>query len=68
MANAKAQPLLDVLFEHIANRNLIYRHKWRDSDLVMWDNRSTIHLALHGVKPPEIRRMHRTTVLGEIPF
>ena len=68
MADAKAQPLLDVLFEHIANRNLIYRHKWRDSDLVMWDNRSTIHLALHGVKPPEIRRMHRTTVLGEIPF
>jgi alpha-ketoglutarate-dependent taurine dioxygenase len=34
----------------------------------MWDNRSTIHLALHGVKLPEIRRMHRTTVLGEIPF
>jgi taurine dioxygenase len=68
MDEAEAQPLLDELFAHIANRDLIYRHKWRDGDLVMWDNRSTIHLALHGVKLPEIRRMHRTTVLGEIPF
>lgn len=68
MDDSEAQPLLDELFEHIANRALIYRHKWREGDLVMWDNRSTIHLALHGVKPPEIRRMHRTTVLGEIPF
>ena len=68
MDEAEAQPLLDELFAHIANRDLIYRHKWCDGDLVMWDNRSTIHLALHGVKLPEIRRMHRTTVLGEIPF
>jgi len=68
MDEAEAQPLLDELFAHIANRDLIYRHKWRDGDLVMWDNRSTIHLALHGVKLPEIRRMHRTTVIGEIPF
>jgi taurine dioxygenase len=68
MDDAEAQPLLDELFEHIANRDLIYHHRWRDGDLVMWDNRSTIHLACHGVKLPEIRRMHRTTVLGEIPF
>lgn len=68
MDDAEAQKLLDDLFDHIANRDLIYHHKWRDGDLVMWDNRSTIHLACHGVKLPEIRRMHRTTVLGEIPF
>ncbi|MBT5048448.1 MAG: TauD/TfdA family dioxygenase [Rhodospirillaceae bacterium] len=68
MPDAEAQPLLDELFDHIADRDLIYHHKWREGDLVMWDNRSTIHLACHGVKPPEIRRMHRTTILGEIPF
>lgn len=68
MDESEAQPLLDELFAHIANRDLIYHHKWREGDLVMWDNRSSIHLACHGVKPPEIRRMHRTTVLGEIPY
>ena len=68
MDDAVAQPLLDELFSHIANRDLVYRHKWRPGDLVMWDNRSTVHIACGGVKEPEIRRMHRTTVLGEIPF
>lgn len=66
--DAEAQPLLDELFAHIANRDLVYHHNWRPGDLVMWDNRQTLHLACGGVKPPEVRRMHRTTVQGEIPF
>ena len=56
------------LAEHATQREHVYSHRWQTHDLVMWDNRSTIHLACHGVKPPEIRRMHRTTILGEIPF
>ncbi len=68
MDDADAQPLLDELFAHIVNRDLIYRHNWRPGDLLMWDNRQTLHLALGGVKLPEVRRMHRTTVLGEVPF
>ncbi len=67
MDDAEAQPLLDALFAHIDNRDFVYHHKWRPGDLVMWDNRQTLHLACGGVKPPEVRRMHRTTVLGEIP-
>ena len=66
--DAEAQPLLDQLFAHIANRDLVYHHNWRPGDLVMWDNRQTLHLACGGVKPPEVRRLHRTTVQGEIPF
>ena len=68
MDNAKAQPLLDELFAHIQNRDFIYRHRWTVGDLLMWDNRATIHLALLGVPEGQARRMHRTTVLGEIPF
>ncbi len=68
MDDADAQPLLDRLFAHIDNRDLVYRHRWRDGDLVMWDNRATVHLACGGVREPEIRRLHRTTVRGEIPF
>jgi taurine dioxygenase len=67
MEDAEAQPLLDELFAHIDNRDFVYHHKWRPGDLVMWDNRQTLHLACGAVKPPEVRRMHRTTVLGEIP-
>ena len=68
MDDAEAQPLLDELFAHIANGDFVYHHKWRPGDLVMWDNRQTLHLACGGVKPPEVRRMHRTTVMGEVPF
>ncbi len=65
---AEAQPLLDELFAHIASRDLVYHHKWLPGDLVMWDNRQTLHLACGGVIAPEVRRLHRTTVLGEVPF
>ncbi len=68
MDDAIAQPLLDRLFAHIDNVELVYRHQWRAGDLVMWDNRTSNHIALGGVKEPEIRRIHRTTVAGEIPF
>ncbi len=68
MDDAEAQPLLDRLFSHIQNRDFIYRHQWSVGDLLMWDNRATIHLALLGVPEGQARRMHRTTVLGEIPY
>ena len=68
MNDDQAQPLLDALFAHIDNDRFVYRHKWRDGDLVIWDNRSANHIAFGGVREPEIRRMHRTTVIGEIPF
>jgi taurine dioxygenase len=68
MDDAEAQPLLDRLFAHIANRDFVYHHRWRPGDLVLWDNRQTMHLACGGVPAAEIRHMHRTTVLGEVPF
>ena len=68
MDDFEAQPLLDELFAHIQNRDFIYHHRWTVGDLLMWDNRATIHLALLGVPEGQARRMHRTTVLGEIPF
>ena len=67
MDDKEAQPLLDHLFEHLIDERFIYHHKWQKGDLVIWDNRQTLHLALGGVKVPEVRRMHRSTVVGEIP-
>ncbi len=62
----ESRDLLAFLFAHSTEERFRYRHRWRDFDLVFWDNRCAIHLA-HGC-PPEMRRhMHRTTVQGDVP-
>jgi len=68
MADAEAQPLLDRLFEIMLEPRFRYRHKWRDGDLVVWDNRCLNHQACGGYSLPDIRRMHRTTIRGDRPF
>jgi taurine dioxygenase len=68
LPDEKGQPLLDELFQIMKDRRFHYRHKWRDSDLVMWDNRCLTHRATGGYGLPDIRRMHRTTICGDKPF
>ena len=68
MDDALAQPLLDELFDHIDDEALVYTHKGREDDLLMWDNRTSNHVARGGVSLPDIRRIHRTVVAGEKPF
>jgi taurine dioxygenase len=68
MADAEAQPLLDRLFEIMLEPRFRYRHRWRDGDLVVWDNRCLNHQACGGYSLPDIRRMHRTTIRGDRPF
>ena len=67
MDDAEAQTLLDELFEHQIRPEFRYRHKWRAGDLLMWDNACLIHIGRGGIKPPGIRHMHRTMVLGDRP-
>ena len=68
MPDAEAQPLLDKLFAIMLEPRFRYRHKWRDGDLVIWDNRCLNHQACGGYSLPDIRRMHRTTIRGDRPF
>lgn len=68
MDDEEAQPLLDTLFAHQIRPEFVYLNKWRDGDLLMWDNRCVIHYATGGYFYPDIRTMHRTTVLGDRPF
>ncbi len=66
MTEDESDELLPRLFSHCTAGHFTYRHHWQEHDIVLWDNRCTIHLA-HGC-PPELRRhMHRTTVKGDIP-
>jgi len=64
----EADEILDALFTHQVRPEFVYRHKWADRDLVMWDNRSVIHQATGGFTYPDVRTMHRTVVAGDRPF
>ncbi len=66
--NIEGQRLLDELFEHQKKPEFIYKHKWEVGDLVFWDNSATIHLACGGLKPYDIRKLHRTSIAGTIPY
>ena len=68
MDEAEGQALLDELFAHLDEPALVYHHKWRDGDAVLWDNRCLNHKACGGVVWPDLRRMHRATVKGDRPF
>jgi len=69
MDDREAQPLLDDLFRFMfSNPAWQYTHKWRDGDLVMWDNASLNHMAGGGYEYPDVRRMHRVTIVGDRPF
>ncbi len=57
----ESRALLDELFAHSVKPAHVYRHQWREHDLVFWDNRSLLHLAAG--TPDHLRRvMYRTTI------
>jgi taurine dioxygenase len=62
----EASAILGFLFAHLTQEQFIYRHKWREQVLLMWDNRCTMHSA-EGGYDGHLRLMHRTTVAGEAP-
>jgi alpha-ketoglutarate-dependent 2,4-dichlorophenoxyacetate dioxygenase len=55
------------LMEHATQREFVYSHAWRPGDLVMWDNRQTMHRARRFDDRNEIRDMRRTTLAGDAP-
>jgi alpha-ketoglutarate-dependent 2,4-dichlorophenoxyacetate dioxygenase len=57
----EARAFLRDLVEHATQRKYVYAHVWKQWDLVMWDNRATMHRA-RPFNPNEVRDMHRTTV------
>ncbi len=57
--------LLD-LMEHATQRKYVYTHHWRQGDVLMWDNRCTMHRG-RWHDPAEVRDMRRTTVSDENP-
>lgn len=62
----EARGFLRDLIEHATQREFVYTHKWRVGDLVMWDNRQTMHRA-RPFPAGEPRDMRRTTLAGDGP-
>jgi taurine dioxygenase len=65
MTERESMPLLRFLFEHSVDPLFTYRHKWQRHDILMWDNRSTMHLALADFPLGAHRYCMRTTIVGQ---
>jgi alpha-ketoglutarate-dependent 2,4-dichlorophenoxyacetate dioxygenase len=61
----EARMLIRDLIEHAVQRRFVYAHAWRQWDLVIWDNRTTMHRARRYNDLTEVRDMRRTTIRGD---
>jgi alpha-ketoglutarate-dependent 2,4-dichlorophenoxyacetate dioxygenase len=66
MPMPEARMLLRDLNEHATQPRFVYVHTWKLNDLVMWDNRQTMH-RVRRYDESQPRDMRRTTVAGEAP-
>jgi taurine dioxygenase len=68
MDRAEGDRLLDELIAHAIQPKYQYRHAWRQGDIVIWDNRCTMHKANADYPDGEKRLMHRVIVAGTEPY
>lgn len=63
----ETRALIRELTEWASQDRFVYRHQWQTDDVLMWDNRSTMHLVTPFDAATQRRVMHRTTLLGTSP-
>jgi len=68
MNEAESEALKDVLFSYCLRSAFHYAHRWRAGDVVIWDNRCTMHAASAGDAADAQRITFRCTVLGDKPY
>ena len=64
LERAESEALLDELWSYVAKPEMAWEHAWRVGDLVLWDNRCTMHRR-DAFDPHSRRIMHRTQIKGE---
>jgi taurine dioxygenase len=68
MEDKDALALIADLMQHSTQKKYEYRHKWRNGDWVMWDNRSVMHQANPDYDMNERRYLYRLMLQGETPI
>ena len=66
MSRIESDHLLALLHAHTTQPELTLRHRWQPGDVVLWDNRATMHYAIDDYGTAE-RRMRRVTIRGSEP-
>ena len=62
MEEAESVDLITELAVFAGQDKFVYKHKWETDDILMWDNRCTMHIVTPH-DPNERRVMHRTTIV-----
>jgi taurine dioxygenase len=65
LERAESEALLDALWAHATRDEYCYKHRWRVGDVLIWDNRTTLHRR-DPFDPAARRLMHRTQVRGKV--
>lgn len=69
LSEQESDEILEMLFEHCTNPRYVVPYRWTPGDVVVWDNRCTMHSATTRELPPEKRRLiYRTTIRGDVPY
>ena len=63
----ESDEILNFLFDHIEKPEFVYEHVWTVGDMMMWDNRCSVHARTY-FSPKKRRMMRRVTVRDAIPF
>ncbi len=67
MSEEESAPILERVYAHMIRPEFQCRHRWRPGDLVIWDNRATMHFAVNDYDGHR-RLLLRTTFAGEAPI
>jgi len=65
MDKIEGDALIEKLTDWCVQPRFSYHHKWRVGDLVMWDNRCILHMAMPYNMKNDRRLLHRTTIASD---
>ncbi|CAN5212162.1 TauD/TfdA family dioxygenase [soil metagenome] len=68
MPEPEAQALLKEMLDFATQEQFVYRHQWQPGDVLIWDDRRTLHTGTKFDDTKYVRYMQRTWVGGDAPF
>ena len=67
VSQRESRALLGLLYDHITQPERVFRHRWQEGDIVLWDNRATVHVGVRDFGDAH-RVLHRVTLAGSVPY